>query len=134
MALPTGSLWWWEISMPRRRRNWPPSFGRLEDAQTAPAYAVSVQPVAAVNQSIKTPDKANASIMLGMTIDIGDEHSDYAAMVIGNYMLGIGHELPVVPTRAREGRAELWVGSQFMCHTKRRAVCSWPTRSTHRRT
>ncbi|HEY3835592.1 MAG TPA: pitrilysin family protein [Bryobacteraceae bacterium] len=48
------------------------------------------KPVASINQSIKTPDKANAYIVFGENLDIGDEHPDYAAMVLGNYILGSG--------------------------------------------
>ena len=72
------------------------------------------QPVPAVNQSIKTPDKANASIMLGMTIDIGDEHPDYPAMVVGNYILGSGTNSRLFQrVRGKEGLS-YGVGSQFL--------------------
>jgi zinc protease len=76
------------------------------------------QPVPAVNQSIKTPDKANASIQLGMTVDVGDEHPDYAALVIGNYILGSGMNSRLFQrVRGKEGLS-YGVGSQFMGRVK----------------
>jgi len=71
------------------------------------------QPLTAVNQSVKTPDKANAFIMLGMTIDIGDEHKDYPAMLIGNYILGSGMNSRLFQrVRGKDGLS-YGVGSQF---------------------
>ena len=54
--------------------------------------------------------------MLGMTLDIGDEHPDYAAMVIGNYILGSGINSRLFQrVRGKEGLS-YGVGSQFMGH------------------
>jgi zinc protease len=39
---------------------------------------------------IKTPDKANATFTAGLTFGLRDDDPDYAAMVIGNYILGSG--------------------------------------------
>jgi zinc protease len=79
------------------------------------------QPVAAINQSIKTPDKANAAFMAGMTIDIGDEHPDYPAMVLGNYMLGSGMNSRLFKqVRDKEGLS-YGVGSQFMGRAKQQS-------------
>ena len=76
------------------------------------------QPIGAINQSIKTPDKANATFMAGMTIDIGDEHSDYPAMVLGNYILGSGMNSRLFQrVRGKEGLS-YGVGSQFMGRPK----------------
>jgi zinc protease len=44
----------------------------------------------AADLSIETPDKANAYFRAGQTIELGDEHPDYPAMVLGTYMLGGG--------------------------------------------
>ena len=46
--------------------------------------------VPATDQSIKTPDKANAMIVAGIPLDISDRHPDYPALVMGNYILGSG--------------------------------------------
>lgn len=41
-------------------------------------------------KSFETPDKANALIAIGMPLAVGDEHKDYPALVLGNYILGGG--------------------------------------------
>ena len=46
--------------------------------------------IEAADLSIETPDKANAYFRAGQTIEMGDEHPDYPAMVLGTYMLGGG--------------------------------------------
>ena len=40
--------------------------------------------------TIETPDKANALFLAGMNLRIRDDDPDYAALVLGNYMLGGG--------------------------------------------
>src|ERR1700674_5327859 len=44
----------------------------------------------AVNQALPTPDKANAFFLAGMPLKMRDDHPDYPALVLGNYMLGGG--------------------------------------------
>ena len=39
---------------------------------------------------INTPDKSNSMFFAGMPVKVNDSHEDYAAMMIGNYMLGGG--------------------------------------------
>jgi zinc protease len=39
---------------------------------------------------IKTPDKANATYTAGVVFPLRDDDSDYAAMVVGNYIFGAG--------------------------------------------
>jgi zinc protease len=46
--------------------------------------------VAPINQSIETPDKANAMFVAGMNLNLRDDDPDYPALVLGNYMLGGG--------------------------------------------
>jgi len=76
------------------------------------------QAVQAMNRAIKTPDKANASIMAGMNINIGDEHPDYPAMVLGNYILGSGMNSRLFQrVRGKEGLS-YGVGAQFMGRAK----------------
>ena len=41
-------------------------------------------------QEIDTPDKANAVYSAGMLLPISDEHPDYPALVLGNFILGAG--------------------------------------------
>ncbi len=40
--------------------------------------------------TIATPDKANAVLTAGLVFPVGDEHPDYPALLLANYMLG-GH-------------------------------------------
>jgi zinc protease len=55
-------------------------------AQVKTAY----QKIEPINQSFETPDKANAFFLAGMPIQMRDTDTDYAAMVLGNYILGSG--------------------------------------------
>ncbi|MBT8478082.1 MAG: insulinase family protein [Gemmatimonadetes bacterium] len=48
------------------------------------------QDIEAADLSIETPDKANAFFLAGQTIEMGDEHPDYPALVLGTYMVGGG--------------------------------------------
>ena len=50
---------------------------------------------------IETPDKANALFRAGINLDIGDEHPDYPAMVLANYILGGGFLNSRLATRIR---------------------------------
>jgi len=42
------------------------------------------------NDKIETPDKANAVFVAGMNLKVRDDSKDYAALTLGNYMLGGG--------------------------------------------
>jgi zinc protease len=44
--------------------------------------------VPAIDQLIETPDKANAVFRAGLNLRLRDDHPDYAALVLGNYLLG----------------------------------------------
>src|SRR5262249_23654715 len=46
--------------------------------------------VAAVNQTIETPDKATAMFVAGQRWHLRDDDPDYPALVLGNYILGGG--------------------------------------------
>ena len=72
------------------------------------------QDVAAANESLKTPDKANAFFIAGQNLPMGDEDPDYPAMVLGNYILGGGflNSRLAVRIRQKEGLS-YGVGSQF---------------------
>jgi len=54
------------------------------------------------NVNLETPDKANAMFFAALNLPIGDEHPDYAALVIGNYMLGGGFLNSRLATRIRQ--------------------------------
>jgi zinc protease len=70
--------------------------------------------VAAVNQSLPTPDKANAFFLAGMPLQMRDNDPDYPALVLGNYMLGGGFLNSRLATRIRQKEGLSYgVGSQF---------------------
>lgn len=60
--------------------------GKLPYAQIAEPF----KDVAAVNQSLETPDKANAFFIAGQNLKLRYDDPDTPAMVLGNYMLGGG--------------------------------------------
>ena len=84
-------------------------FERVERPYTA------VQPE---EVKIETPDKANAWFVAVQTLPINDEHPDYPALVMGNYMLGGGFLNSRLATRIRQKDGLSYgVGSQFNAST-----------------
>ena len=77
------------------------------------------KPVAPVNQSFQTPDKANAVFFASFPIQISDDHPDYPALVLGNYILGGGFLNSRLASRIR-GKEGLsyGVGSNFSASPK----------------
>ena len=70
--------------------------------------------VSAADEEINTPDKANSLFLAGLNLPIGDEHEDYAALMIGNYMLGGGFLNSRLATRIRQNDGLSYgVGSWF---------------------
>jgi len=63
-------------------------FGGWKSAQAYVRVRSPYRKIAPVNESFQTPDKANAFFMAGQTIQIRDDHPDYAAMVLANYIIG----------------------------------------------
>ena len=63
------------------------------------------QEIAPINRSVETPDKANAVFIAGMPLAVSDNHQDYPALVLGNYMLGGGflNSRLAVRIRQKEG-------------------------------
>jgi zinc protease len=57
---------------------------------------------APMNQSFATPDKANAFFVAGFNLSIRDDHADYPALVLGNYMLGGGFLSSRLASRIRQ--------------------------------
>ncbi|MEK6281514.1 MAG: pitrilysin family protein [Acidobacteriota bacterium] len=58
--------------------------------------------VAAVNQSLPAPDKANAFFVAGFNLRIRDDNPDYPALLLGNYMLGGGFLNSRLASRIRQ--------------------------------
>ena len=46
------------------------------------------QEAAAIERVLETPDKANAVLRASMNLKLRDDHPDYVALIIGNYLLG----------------------------------------------
>jgi zinc protease len=55
----------------------------------------------ALEREVKTPDKANAVLRAGLGIKMRDDHPDFPAMVLANYLLG-GSSTARLPARIRE--------------------------------
>ncbi len=72
------------------------------------------KPVKPANESINTPDKANAMFIAGMPLEIRDDDPDYPALVMSNFILGGGflNSRLAVRIRQKEGLS-YGVGSQF---------------------
>ena len=71
-------------------------------------------PVKSINQSFETPDKPNAFFVSAYNFEFRDDHPDYPAMVLGNYMLGGGFLNSRLATRIRQKEGLSYgVGSQF---------------------
>ncbi len=82
---------------PKPHREWSRAFAKIEP----------------LNRAIETPDKANAFFTAGAAINVTDEHADYPALMLANYMLG-GHSASrlYLRIRAKEGLSYS-VSSQF---------------------
>ena len=57
--------------------------------------------VAATDQSFDAPDKTNAAMAAGMNLKLRDDHPDYPALLLGNYILGSGMNFQRI--RQKEG-------------------------------
>lgn len=79
--------------------------GELFDDWKSPTpYARIATPyreVAALDRVIDTPDKANATFRAGLGLPIRDDHADYPALVLANYLFG-GTSSGRLPRRIRE--------------------------------
>ncbi len=76
-------------------------FGNWKSPAKFERVKTGFQKIAAVNQSIETPDKANAVFVAGQRLNLSDQDPDYPAMVFGNYMLGGGFLNSRLATRIR---------------------------------
>jgi len=54
-----------------------------------------------LEDTVKTPDKANAVLRAGLNVEMRDDHPDFPAMVLGGYLLG-GSSSARLQTRVRE--------------------------------
>jgi zinc protease len=72
------------------------------------------QSIAAVNEAIETPDKANAVFAAGERVNLSDKDADYPAMLFGNYMFGGGFLNSRLASRIRvKDGLSYGIGSRF---------------------
>jgi zinc protease len=70
--------------------------------------------IAPLNKSFETPDKANALFIAGLNLNVRDDDPDYAALTLGNFMLGGGFLNSRLGTRIRQKEGISYgVGSQL---------------------
>ncbi|WP_423926154.1 M16 family metallopeptidase [Candidatus Palauibacter sp.] len=64
--------------------------GGWEAAEPYSRVAEGYRDVDPVNIDIETPDKSNAMMMATVAVRMRDDHPDYPALILGNYILGGG--------------------------------------------
>ncbi len=67
-------------------------FGDWKSPHQYERIASRHQEVPAVDRMILTPDKANAIYRAAMSLKLKDDHPDYPALLLGNYLLGGGSD------------------------------------------
>jgi zinc protease len=77
-------------------------FGTWTSAQPYSRVVDSFRDVPSINQSVEAPDKANAFFIAGQNLSLRDDDPDYAALVLGTYMLGGGFLNSRLATRVRQ--------------------------------
>jgi zinc protease len=77
-------------------------FGSWKSPRPFTRVADSYRSVPAIDRSFETPDKANAVFLAGINLNVQDTDPDYAALVLGNYMLGGGFLNSRLATRVRQ--------------------------------
>ncbi len=71
-----------------------------------------------ITEQLNTPDKANAMFLAGMNVKMSNNHPDYPAMMLGNFMLGGGFLNSRLATRIRQKEGISYgVGSSFSANT-----------------
>jgi zinc protease len=77
-------------------------FGNWKSARPFERVTHPYQEAAPIEQSLETPDKANAFFFAGLNLPLRDDDPDYPALVLGNYMLGGGFLNSRLATRIRQ--------------------------------
>ncbi len=89
-------------------------FGKWKSTKPFTRIANNAMQVQTINESIETPDKANAFFVANYNFEFRDDNPDYPAMVMGNFMLGGGFLNSRLATRIRQKEGLSYgVGSQF---------------------
>ncbi len=88
-------------------------FGDWKSPATYARIPQQFQDVAPANESLETPDKANAYFVAGQNLKLRDDDPDYPALIFGNFMLGVSDTARLyVRIREKEGLS-YGVGSQL---------------------
>jgi zinc protease len=77
-------------------------FGDWKSAQPFARIVRTFIPVDSSSQAIETPDKANAAFFAGENLSLRDDDPDYAALALGNFILGGGALNSRLVTRLRQ--------------------------------
>jgi zinc protease len=89
-------------------------FGNWKSTSPYTRIENNITAVKQINESFETPDKANAFFVAAYNFEMRDDHPDYPALVLGNYMLGGGFLNSRLATRIRQKDGLSYgVGSQF---------------------
>lgn len=89
-------------------------FGNWKSKSPYTRMAAKLFNVQPINESIETPDKANAFFVANYQFEMRDDHPDYPAIVLGNFMLGGGFLNSRLATRIRQKDGLSYgVGSQM---------------------
>ena len=88
---------------------------------TAPARSARIPTrffeVDPIDRTIETPDKSNATFLAGLNLPIGQDHADYPAVTMANFMLGGGFLNSRLATRIRQEEGLSYgVGSGVSLH------------------
>jgi zinc protease len=79
---------------------------------------------APLEQTVATPDKANAVLRAAVNLPLRDDHPDFPALIVGNYMLG-GTSSGRLPARVREKEGLSYSTSSFLSAGQLDAVGSF---------
>jgi zinc protease len=89
-------------------------FGNWKSKAAYSRLVAKLFPVPTINETIEAPDKANAFFVVNYQFEMRDDHPDYPALVLGNFMLGGGFLNSRLATRIRQKEGLSYgVGSQF---------------------
>jgi zinc protease len=89
-------------------------FGTWKSPAKFEKVKTGFQSITPVNESIETPDKANAVFLAGERMNLSDKDADYPAMLFGNYMLGGGFLNSRLASRIRvKDGLSYGIGSSF---------------------
>jgi zinc protease len=89
-------------------------FGNWKSSKPYARLINKAAQVQTINESIETPDKANAFFVGNYNFEFRDDNADYPAMVMSNFMLGGGFLNSRLATRIRQKEGLSYgVGSQF---------------------